>query len=73
MATITFRVSEEEKDFLKSVANFNDKNTSEFVKEKALESAEDQIDFNTYKTLIKKHNKKDESISHSDMMKELGF
>lgn len=73
MATITFRVSEEEKDFLKKVAKFNDKNTSEFVKEKALESAENQIDFNTYKELMEQHSEKDESISHADMLEELGL
>ncbi|MCB5951869.1 DUF1778 domain-containing protein [Enterococcus sp. BWT-B8] len=68
MATITFRVTEEEKDFLKKVAKFNNKTISEFVKEKVLASAENQIDFYTYKKLMAQHNEKDGNTSHTAML-----
>lgn len=73
MATITFRVSDEEKEFLEDVAKFKGDSLSDFVRTEALQSAETLIDFTTYQTLMTKHNEKDESISHDEMMKELGL
>lgn len=73
MATITFRVSDDEKAFLESVAAFKGDSLSDFVRSESLHSAETFIDFNTYKELMAQLNEKDESISHDEMMKELGF
>ncbi|MBO1306097.1 DUF1778 domain-containing protein [Enterococcus sp. 669A] len=73
MATITFRVSDDEKTFLESVAAFKGDSLSDFVRSEALHSAETFTDFNTFKEFMAQHNEKDESISHDEMMKELGF
>ncbi len=70
-STVTFRLSKEEKDFLEKTADFNNLSLSDFVRQKALESAEEQIDLQTYKQLMKEHEKKDQSISHEEMLKEL--
>ncbi|WP_208560626.1 type II toxin-antitoxin system RelB family antitoxin [Marinilactibacillus kalidii] len=73
MSTITFRVSEEEKNYLEKIAQFENVSLSDFVRQQALNAAEDRIDYNTYHKLMEEHNKKDESISHEQMLKELGF
>lgn len=44
MATITVRVSEEEKEFLDSMAKFEGKSLSELLKTRTLESLEDAYD-----------------------------
>lgn len=73
MAVINIRVSDEEKAFLENVAKFEGASLSEFVRRESLNSAEDLIDFNTYKVLHDQHSQKDESISHDEMLKELGL
>lgn len=73
MSVINIRVSDEEKSFLENVAKFEGASLSEFVRRESLGSAEDLIDFNTYKVLFNQHNQKDESISHEAMLKDLGL
>lgn len=73
MATITFRISDEEKNFLESVAKFNGDSLSDFVRSESLHAAENLIDFQTYQKLMAQHKEKDESISHDEMLKELGL
>lgn len=73
MSTVTFRVSKEEKEFMQRMAKFNGLTLSELARTKVMESLEDQIDLDIYNELMKKHQMKDESISHSEMMKELGL
>lgn len=73
MPVISIRVSNEEKDFLEKVANFNGDNISEFMRRNSLQTAESLVDFETYKKLMKDHEKNDQSISHEEMLKELGL
>lgn len=73
MAVITIRVSDEEKELLEAVAKFNGASLSEFVRTKSLNSAEDMLDLKTYKLLSERHRQQDESISHAEMLKELGL
>ena len=73
MAVISIRVSEEEKKFLESVAKFEGSSLSDFIRRESLSAAEDLIDFNTYQVLKEKHTEKDKSISHEDMLKDLGL
>ncbi|NTJ98428.1 DUF1778 domain-containing protein [Enterococcus faecium] len=73
MPVISIRVSNEEKDFLEKVASFNGNNISEFMRSNSLQSAESLVDFEIYKKLMKKHEKNDQSISHEEMLKELGL
>lgn len=73
MSTITFRVSEEEKEFLEKISEFENVSLSDFVRQQAIKAAEDLVDYQTYQQLMEDHKKKDESISHEEMMKELGL
>lgn len=71
--TVTFRLSKEEKEFLEKIADFNNLSLSDFVRKEALEAAEEQIDRQTYKELMKEHEEKDQSIAHEEMLSELGL
>ncbi|EPH92649.1 putative toxin-antitoxin system, antitoxin component, ribbon-helix-helix domain protein [Enterococcus faecalis 06-MB-DW-09] len=73
MSTITFRVSDEEKEFLEKISEFENVSLSDFVRQQAIKAAEDLVDYQTYRELMEEHKKKDESISHEQMMKELGL
>ncbi|MBU5360242.1 toxin-antitoxin system antitoxin subunit [Enterococcus raffinosus] len=69
MGSITFRVSDEEKEFLLAMADLNGMTISELVRTKLMESLEDQIDIN----INEKANERDKSISHEEMKRELGL
>lgn len=71
MAAITFRVSEEEKEFLEKISEFENVLLSDFVRQQAIKAEEELVDNQTYQELMKEHYKKDESISHEQMIKEL--
>lgn len=73
MSTVTFRLSDDEKEFMQKMADFNGLSLSELARTKILESLEDQIDLETYNKLMKEHQTKDESISHAEMMRKLGL
>ncbi|EUJ39567.1 type II toxin-antitoxin system RelB family antitoxin [Brochothrix campestris] len=73
MSTVTFRVSDEEKSFIQSMADLNGLSLSELARTKLLEGLEDQIDMDLYNKTIKAHELNDESISHQDMLLELGL
>lgn len=73
MSVITFRVSEEEKDFMLAIAELNGMSLSELARTKLLETLEDQIDLEIYKKAVDRHNQLDESISHEEMKRELGL
>ncbi|MBC1798472.1 toxin-antitoxin system antitoxin subunit [Listeria booriae] len=71
MTTITFRVSEEEKEFIQRMAEFNGMSLSELSRNQILESLEDQIDLRLYEKALQAHRTKDESISLQEMKKVL--
>ncbi|MBC1567230.1 type II toxin-antitoxin system RelB family antitoxin [Listeria booriae] len=71
MTTITFRVSEEEKEFIQRMAEFNGMSLSELSRNQILESLEDQIDLRLYEKALQAHHTKDESISLQEMKKVL--
>ncbi len=71
MSTVTFRVTDDEKAFIQSMAELNGLSLSELARTKLLESLEDQIDINLYEKAMKAHKVKDESISHQEMLREL--
>ena len=73
MSSITFRVSDEEKDFLLEMADLNGMTISELARTKLIESLEDQIDIDIYEKAIAEHKEHDESISHEEMKRELGL
>lgn len=71
MNTVSFRLSNDEKDFMQRLADSKEISLSELAKTTILESLEKQIDLETYNNLMKKHQINDESISHAEMMQEL--
>ncbi|GGI64779.1 MULTISPECIES: type II toxin-antitoxin system RelB family antitoxin [Enterococcus] len=73
MSTVTFRVTDEEKAFIQSMADLNGLSLSELARTKLLEGLEDQIDMALYEKAIKSHELNDESISHQAMLQELGL
>ena len=73
MSTITFRVSEEEKQFLEKMSKFENVSLSDFVRQQAIKAAEDKMDYKTYLELMAEHKKKDESISFDELKANLGF
>lgn len=73
MSTVTFRVTDDEKSFIQSMADLNGLSLSELARTKLLEGLEDQIDMVLYNKAMKEHQLNDESISHHDMLKELGL
>ncbi|MGO3170805.1 MAG: type II toxin-antitoxin system RelB family antitoxin [Bavariicoccus seileri] len=73
MSTITFRVTDDEKAFIQSMADLNGLSLSEMARTRLLEGLEDQIDMALYEKAMKAHELNDESISHQDMLQELGL
>lgn len=73
MSTVTFRVTDEEKMFIQSMADLNGLSLSELARTKLLEGLEDQIDMVLYDRAMRAHELNDESISHKDMLRELGL
>lgn len=73
VSTITFRVTKEEKSFLEKISQFENVSLSDFVRQQAIEAAEDRMDIQTYHELMKEHNEKDESITLAELKEELGF
>lgn len=73
MSTVTFRVTDEEKLFIQSMADLNGLSLSELARKKILESLEEQIDMSLYEKAMKAHQEKDESISHQEMLRELNL
>ncbi|MFV0561356.1 MAG: type II toxin-antitoxin system RelB family antitoxin [Enterococcus sp.] len=73
MSTITFRISEDEKNFLEKIAKFNNLSLSDFIRQKAINAAEEQMDFKDYQSMMKEHSENDTSISHADLLSELEF
>lgn len=68
--TVTLVFQKKKKDFLEKTVAFNNLSLSDFVRQKALASAEGQIDLQTYQQLMKEHGKNDQSISHEEILKE---
>ncbi|HIY57885.1 MAG TPA: toxin-antitoxin system antitoxin subunit [Candidatus Tetragenococcus pullicola] len=73
MATITFRLSEEEKGLIEKVSKFDNVSISDFARKALIEAAEDYMDIQTYNKLMKEHEENDQSISHEQMKAELGL
>lgn len=73
MNIITFRVTDEEKAVIQALADLNGLSLSEFAKTKLLERLENQVDMALYEKAIKSHELNDESISHQELLRELGL
>lgn len=72
MTTISIRSSEQTKDFLKRIAEFNGMSLSEYILSSALEKAELQADYQEYLQIMENRNP-EEDITFEEMEKELGL
>lgn len=73
MSTVTFKVSQEEKHFLQSMAELHDLSVSELARRTILESLENQVNLASYQKLMAEHQITDTSISHVEMLKALNL
>ncbi|MDR0691298.1 MAG: DUF6290 family protein [Streptococcaceae bacterium] len=73
MPTISFRISNQEKEFIEQMAKFNGMSLSKLIRKKLLEALKEQMDMESYEKMIKLHQIKDESLSHEEMKRELGL
>lgn len=72
MATITVRVSDEEKDIIQKYANFTNLNISDIVRESILEKIDDNMDLQAIKD-YESTKRSDENYSFDEIVKELGY
>ncbi|MGH2088890.1 type II toxin-antitoxin system RelB family antitoxin [Aerococcus urinaeequi] len=70
MHTSSFGVMDEEYLFIQYMAKLS---VSELVRTSLLTDLEKQIDITLYEKAMAQHQSKDESISHQEMLEELGF
>ena len=70
MHTSSFGVTDEEYLFIQYMAKLS---VSELVRTSLLTDLEKQIDITLYEKAMAQHQSKDESISHQELLEELGF
>ncbi len=73
MYTSSFGVTDEEYLFIQYMTKLNNLSVSELVRTSLLTYLEKQIDITLYEKAMAQHQSKDESISHQEMLEELGF
>ena len=73
MHTSSFGVTDEEYLFIQYMTRLNNLSVSELVRTNLLTDLEKQIDITLYEKAMAQHQSKDESISHQEMLEELGF
>ena len=77
MAVITLKVTEQEKMFMKAMANFEGKNLSELIRQKTLEALEDEYDAKVAKESLAEYQMYLEDggrvLSWEDSMEKLGL
>ena len=73
MHTSSFGVTDEEYLFIQYMTKLNNLSVSELVRTSLLTDLEKQMDMTLYEKAMAQRQSKDESISHQEMLKELGF
>ncbi|MGH2016408.1 type II toxin-antitoxin system RelB family antitoxin [Aerococcus urinaeequi] len=73
MYTSSFGVTDEEYLFIQYMTKLNNLSVSELVRTSLLTDLEKQIDITLYEKAMAQHQPKDESISHQELLEELGF
>ncbi|WP_414043189.1 type II toxin-antitoxin system RelB family antitoxin [Macrococcus animalis] len=73
MATITIRVSEDEKNFLKYMSEFMNLSLTDLIKNYTIEDLEDLFDTHVADTAYAEWSKHKQTIPHKDVMKEFGL
>ena len=72
MTTITVKVTEEEKNFLEKIASLENVSLSDYVRTRAIESAEEQMDYLTYLDIMSKQ-KEEDNVSFEETKAKLGL
>lgn len=72
MATITVRVSEEEKNIIQTYTNFTNVNISDIVRESILEKIDDNMDLQAIRD-YESTKRSDENCSFDEVVKKLGY
>ncbi|TDM21736.1 toxin-antitoxin system, antitoxin component [Macrococcoides canis] len=73
MATITIRVSEDEKNFLKYMSEFMNVSLTDLIKNYTIEDLEDLFDTHVADKAYIEWSKRKQTVSHDDVMKEFGL
>lgn len=73
MHTSSFGVTDEEYLFIQYMTKLNNLSVSELVRTSLLTDLEKKMDITLYEKAMTQHQSKDESISHQEMLEELGF
>lgn len=72
MTTITVKVTEEEKNFLEKIASLENVSLSDYVRTRAIDSAEEQMDYLTYLDIMSKQ-KEEDNVSFEEAKAKLGL
>ncbi|MBP1044274.1 ribbon-helix-helix protein, CopG family [Vagococcus sp. BWB3-3] len=72
MATITVRVSDEEKAIIQKYAEFSKVNISDIARESILEKIDEVMDLESIRE-YEKNNKLEQTYSFDEVVKELGY
>ncbi|ARQ06853.1 type II toxin-antitoxin system RelB family antitoxin [Macrococcoides canis] len=73
MATITIRVSEDEKNFLKYMSEFMNLSLTDLIKNYTIEDLEDLFDTHVADKAYIEWSKNKQTVSHNDVMQEFGL
>ncbi|MCO4095380.1 type II toxin-antitoxin system RelB family antitoxin [Macrococcoides canis] len=73
MATITIRVSEDEKNFLKYMSEFMNLSLTDLIKNYTIEDLEDLFDTHVADKAYIEWSKHKQTVSHNDVMQEFGL
>ncbi|MDR2977500.1 MAG: DUF6290 family protein [Streptococcaceae bacterium] len=74
MTTITLKISEQDKRFLKAMAKFEGVSLSELVREKTLKALEDEYDARVADTVLEEFETSgEEARPFEELVEELGF
>ncbi len=73
MSTVTIRLSEEEKNFLKDYADMNNKSLSEIVRESIFETIEDKYDLILLKKAIEEFKEDNTTYTSNEVWEMLGI
>jgi len=73
MIDVTFKVTEKEKKLMQSMAELEGLTLPDFARMALLEMLEDKRDLKLYEEAMAAHELKDESVSHEEMLRELGL
>lgn len=73
MATVSFRLSDEENELFRSYARLKNKSLSELMKSAIIEQIEDEYDLKAYNKALQEHKANPVTFTLDEVEKELGL